>query len=122
MIDIIVEEEARTIIVRPTGSLEKTDFEKLARKIDAFRGTKGPLVGLVIHTKSFPGWEDFGAFLNHMKFVKEHHKEIQRVAVVTDSKIGTIGPAVAKHFVSAKLKHFNFENVDDAKQWVKEIL
>ena len=120
MINVQVLRDEGIIIVEPAGTLEEDDFEKLAKEIDAFSEDKGRLIGLVIHTKSFPGWDDFSAFLHHMKFVKEHHKQIQRVAIVTDSKLGEIGPSIAKHFVSAELKHFPFDSFDEAKQWIQK--
>jgi hypothetical protein len=53
----------------PRGPLEKEDFEQLAKEVDPFIASKGKLVGLMIHTESFPGWENFGAFVSHLKFV-----------------------------------------------------
>ncbi len=120
MINVRVLSDEGMIIVEPAGPLEEADFRKLSKEIDAFSEDKGRLTGLLIHTKSFPGWDDFGAFLHHMKFVKEHHKQIQRVAIVTDSKVGEIGPAIAKHFVSAKLEHFSYDGFDEAKQWIQK--
>jgi len=120
MISIQVKSDEGIILVEPAGRLGKEDFEKLATEIDAYTEDKGRLRGLIIHTKSFPGWDDFSAFLHHMKFVKEHHKQIQRVAIVTDSKLGEIGPGIAKHFVSAELQHFSFDNLSAAKNWIKE--
>ena len=120
MINVKVLSDEGIIIVEPAGPLEEADFKKLSKEIDAFSEDKGRLTGLLIHTKSFPGWDDFGAFLHHMKFVKEHHKQIQRVAIVTDSKVGKIGPAIAKHVVSAKLEHFPYDGFDEAKQWIQK--
>jgi hypothetical protein len=120
MINVRVLSDEGIIVVEPSGPLKEADFEKLAKEIDAYSEDKGRLVGLIIHTKSFPGWNDFSAFFQHMKFVKEHHKQIQRVAIVTDSKLGEIGPGIAKHFVSAQLKHFSFDDFDKAKQWMEK--
>jgi hypothetical protein len=120
MISIQVLETERIIVVEPSGALEAADFEKLANEIDSFSGGNGNLIGLIIHTKSFPGWDDFNAFLHHMKFVKDHHKQIQRIAMVTDSKLGELGPSIAKHFISAQIKHFAFDHFDEAKQWIQE--
>jgi hypothetical protein len=39
----------------------------------------------MIHTESFPGWESFGAFVSHLKFVGDHHRQIERIAAVTNS-------------------------------------
>jgi hypothetical protein len=120
MINVTVQSAEGMIIVEPTGPLEQSDFEKLAAEIDAFAEDKGRLNGLVIHAKSFPGWDDFNAFHQHMKFAKEHHKEIRRVAIVTDSKIGVIGPGIANLFVSAQIKHFEYDNIKEAKQWIQK--
>jgi tRNA U38,U39,U40 pseudouridine synthase TruA len=78
--------------------------------------------GIIIHTKAFPGWEDFSAFQHHMKFVKDHHRRIRRVAVVTDSKLGSIVPNIARHFVSADIKHFEYEDMESAKTWIKGVV
>ena len=119
MINITVMQDEGIVLVEPSGPLEQPDFEKLAKEIDAFSGDQGRLTGLIIHTKLFPGWDDFSAFLQHMKFVKEHHKEIHRVAIVTDSRMGTIGPAIANPFISAQMKHFGYDSIDEARQWVE---
>jgi hypothetical protein len=34
----------------------------------------------MIYTKSFPGWESFGALVSHLKFVADHHQKIERIA------------------------------------------
>jgi len=120
MISIQVLNAEGIIIVDPSGPLEKTHFQKLAKEIDAYSADKGPLKGLIIHTEKFPGWDDFNAFLQHMKFVKEHHKQIKHIAIVTDSIVGEIGPGIVKHFVSAQIKHFSFDNLAEAKQWIQK--
>jgi hypothetical protein len=119
MIHIVVQRDEGIVVVEPDGPLQQSDLEKLASEIDAFSADRGRLTGLVIHTKSFPGWDDFNAFLHHMKFVKEHHRDIQRVAIVTDSKLGAIGQGIASHFVSADIKHFDYDNIEEAHRWMK---
>ena len=89
-------------------------------EIDGYSGGQRTLKGLIIHTKHFPGWNDFNAFLEHVRFIKDHHKTVQRIAVVTESKIGSIGPGIAKHFVAAELKHFKYDNLEKAKQWIQK--
>ena len=120
MIDITVAGDEGIIVIEPTGKLQKSDFEKLSAAVDGYSGGERKLKGLLIHTKLFPGWDDFNAFLEHVKFVKGHHKSVQRIAVVTDSKLGSIGPGIARHFVSAQIKHFDYDNLPDAKAWLTE--
>ncbi|UCH44770.1 MAG: STAS/SEC14 domain-containing protein [Nitrospiraceae bacterium] len=108
------------VLIEPSGSLEKTDFEQLTREIDAYISERGYVKGVIIHTKEFPGWESFGAFISHVKFIKDHHKKVKRVAAVTDSKFMSIAPVIANHFVSAEVKHFDYADMETAKTWVKE--
>jgi hypothetical protein len=87
--------------------LKKRIFEQLAKEIDPFIATNGKLVGVMIHTESFPGWERFGALVSHLKFVADHHRQIERIAAVTDSGPSRTMPRIASHFVQAKIKRFD---------------
>ena len=120
IINIIVMQNEKIVVVEPVGPLKKTDFEELAKEIGAYSGDSNRLTGLIIHTKLIPGWDDFNAFLQHMKFVKQHHKAMRRIAIATDSKVGTIGPALATPLISAQIKHFEYDNIKKAEQWIKK--
>jgi len=108
------------VIIEPSGSLQQTDFDQLTVAVDAYINEKGYINGIIIHTKDFPGWDSFGAFTHHMKFIKDHHKKIKRVAAVTDSKFMSIAPMIANHFVSAEVKHFDYADMGTAKKWILE--
>ena len=41
-----------------------------------------------------------------MKFVQDHHRKVDRIAVLTDSKILKIAPKIAEHFAHPELKVF----------------
>jgi tRNA U38,U39,U40 pseudouridine synthase TruA len=110
--------EKGIVIVTPTSPLEKTDFENLARAVDPLIESQGKLNGLMIYAEAFPGWKDFGALVSHLKFVKDHHRHIQKVAAVTDSGFLSIVPLVAKHFVSAEVRHFDYQDKDKALAWL----
>jgi len=107
------------LLITPSGPLEKGDFEQLAEEIDPFIASKGKLVGLMIHTESFPGWESLGAFVSHLKFVGDHHRQIERIAAVTNSGFLKIMPRIASHFVHAKIKRFDFCEKDRALKWLE---
>jgi hypothetical protein len=118
MIEHILDREHSTLHVKPHGPLEKNDFEKLAETVDPFINETGGLAGLIIETHKFPGWKNFGAMVKHFKFVRDHHKKIKKVAVVTDSALGDAAEHIAAHFVSAKIKHFQSKNLAEAKAWI----
>ena len=106
------------LILKPIGPLESTDFERLVQEVDPYIIEKGKLNGLMIYAKSFPGWDNFAAFLSHMKFVKNHHRKIKKIAAVTDSKFLSIMPQVANHFIQAEVRHFDFDDEETALKWL----
>ena len=108
------------LIVTPEGPLEKADFEVIGREVDPYIEAQGQLNGLLISAKSFPGWKDFAALVSHLRFVKNHHQKIQKVAAVTDSGFLSILPHIANHFVAAEVKHFDFRDKDRALEWLSE--
>lgn len=118
MLNIELDETAGIAIVRPEGALSVNDFDAITQKIDPYLDMHGELAGLIISTESFPGWESFASFIKHVKFVKGHHKKLSHVALVTDSEMGNLAENIASHFVSAKIKHFPFEQIDEAKEWI----
>ena len=106
------------LIVTPEGPLEQADFEAIARVADPYIESKGALNGLMIYTESFPGWNDFSGLVSHIRFVKDHQKAIKKVAAVTDSGFLSILPGIADHFVKAEIRHFEYDDRDDAMEWL----
>ncbi len=108
------------LIVTPIEALKESDFEDLTKEVDPFIEKQGSLTGLVIEAESFPGWDSFGALISHIRFVREHHQRIKKVAAVTDSGFLSILPIVAQHFVDAEVKHFAFSEKEAAMKWIRE--
>lgn len=118
MLSVEIDEVNDIAILEPDGPLSKDDFVQAARIIDPYIEDNGQLKGLIIHTESFPGWESFTALSSHLKFVKEHHAKISRVALSTDSALGNFAESIASHFVNAEIKLFSYQDFVQAKNWV----
>lgn len=118
MLSVDLDEENGIATLEPGSVLTKSDFESVATVLDPYIEKTGRLNGLVIHTKSFPGWDSFAALLTHLRFVKDHHKKISRVAFSTDSVIGNLAEVIASHFVSAEIKRFSYQETEKARLWV----
>src|SRR5262245_19484349 len=101
-----LDETSGILTIEPQGKLTAADFAALARVADGFIERHGELKGLMLEAAGFPGWEDFAALVSHLKFVRDHHRRIRRVAVVSDSKLLSIAPRLASHFVSAEVRPF----------------
>jgi len=106
------------LIARPEGPLSAKDFSALAADTDAYIESHGALKGLLVCAREFPGWENIDAAISHFKFIREHHRAIAKVAVVSDSEVLTLLPKFASHFVSAELKHFGADEEAEALRWI----
>ena len=106
------------LYVRPMSSLEQGDFVQLAKTVDPYIEKTGDLAGLIIEAPVFPGWDSLGAMAAHFRFVRDHHKHIKKVGLVTDSALGDVAEHLASHFVSAEIRHFPAGEIEAAKAWV----
>lgn len=111
--------EQGILIVRPQGPLRAEDFSALAAAVDPYLEQHGTLNGLIIDAPAFPGWDSFAALLSHLRFVRDHHRRIRRVAVISDSALLTAGPKIVSHFVAAELKSFPSAERSAALAWIQ---
>ena len=118
MIQHELNSEKGILVLKPQGPLEAEDFAAIARETDAYIEKQGELNGLMIVAEKFPGWEDVQGFIAHVKFVRDHHKKIKKVAFVSDSKFFEFVPRLAEHFVSADVKHFDSVDEKAAFEWL----
>ncbi len=119
MIQIKLDKDAGVVTVTPSVPLNEQDFALLASEVDPYIEKEGKLNGLIIQVESFPGWEGFAGLISHLKFIREHHTKIEKVAVVSDGKVVSIMPTIVDHFLSAKVKYFPYDSLDEAISWVQ---
>ena len=118
MIEHTLDTANAILYVRPKSALKKEDFAQLAKAVDPFIERSGSLAGLIIEAPGFPGWDSLGALAAHLRFVRDHHKRIRKVGLVTDSAIGNVAERLASHFVAAQIRHFAAGELEAARQWV----
>jgi hypothetical protein len=107
------------LILKPEGALRAEDFAALAGVVDPYIEQHGGMKGLVIEAPSFPGWENFAALVSHLRFVRDHHRLIRHVAVVSDSTLLAFAPKLANHFVSAEVRAFDGAERAAALAWIE---
>jgi hypothetical protein len=120
MIDVTLDEKYSLAILEPHEALSEDDFKYASTIIDPFIKKQGHLKGIIIYVESFPGWDSFSGLISHLKFINEHHKKVSYVLFVTDSILIDIVEPITKHFVSAKVKTFPFNELESAKKWIQE--
>lgn len=118
MLHVTIDNAREIVMLEPDGPLSEEDFKIAAGTIDPAIESMGQLKGLLIHTRSFPGWDSFAALTTHLKFVRNHHAKIARIAFVTDSVIGNLAQSIASHFVNAEIRQFPFAELEQAREWL----
>ena len=119
MIEFELLRDAGVLIVAPKEALTAEDFRAISSTVDPYISESGKLTGLLLEAPSFPGWDSLGAVIEHMSFVRDHHRKIERVAVVTDSTILKMAPKIAAHFAHPEFKVFKSGERAAALAWLR---
>jgi hypothetical protein len=113
--------ETGVLVVEVRQALRAQDFDALAATADQWIDAHGDLAGIVIHARSFPGWENLGGLIRHIRFLRDHHRRVRRVALASDSKLADVAPKLAEHFVQAEVRRFGYDELDAAIGWAGEM-
>lgn len=109
--------ESQVLVVEVEQPLRAQDFDALALTVDNWLATHTELAGVVIHAREFPGWENIGSLIRHVRFVRDHHRKVRRIALAADSKVASLAPQIANHFVQAEVRRFGYNELDEALAW-----
>lgn len=120
MLDFELLPDEGILRVSPTSPILVRDFAQLSEIVDRYLASHDHLNGIVINTDKFPGWEDFSALVSHLKFIRDHHKQVRKVAAVSDDSLIKILPPIAKHFVAAEVRQFDQGQLQAACDWIKQ--
>ena len=115
-IDIVASN--KMLEVRVSGKLTKEAYEKLVPVVDQQIKEFGKLRILFI-MDNFHGWT-LGAMWEDTKFDLKHWRDIERLAIVGESKWEEGMATFCKPFTSAKIKYFDHTKLDEARKWIAE--
>ena len=118
MIDYNLDAAHSILCMRPTSALAAEDFVKIAEAVDPHIEATGGLAGVIIEVPEFTGWDSFGALVAHFRLIRDHHKYVSKVAVVTDSTLVKLIESLASHFVSAEVRQFPWGETEVATQGI----
>ncbi len=119
MLEYSIDEPGAILCVTPSAALTAEDFAGLARFADAYLNTHPGLGGLLIESQSFTGWDSFAALSAHLRFLRDHQRGVERIALVTDRPIGPVVKALAEPFATADIRQFALGQHDAALRWLR---
>ncbi len=120
-IDITLDADAGILVLEPVAdtALSEDDFEAVGQAIGNYLKDHDRLRGILIHSRKFPGWQSIGALFAHLKFVNAVHDKIDRIALVTNSPMGTFADHVLDPLMLAKIRKFDYDQRDEAMGWLR---
>jgi hypothetical protein len=104
--------------VTASGKLTKEFYEQLVPAVDKHIQDFGKLRILFV-MKDFHGWTA-GALWEDTKFDLKHWRDIERLAIVGETRWEQGMAVFCKPFTTAKIKYFDHSQLNEARQWVAE--
>ena len=110
----------------PVGNIVTLTFKRKVDKEDYYRFVpqlEGLMEGdakirLVVQLQDFKGWTA-GALWEDTKFTARHFNDIERLAIVGDAQWEKSMAAFIKPFTTAKVRYFDMQQADQAREWVR---
>ncbi|NML43452.1 STAS/SEC14 domain-containing protein [Ramlibacter sp. G-1-2-2] len=118
MLEHALESDDGILYLHPRAALAQQDFTQLAATVDPYIHEHGKLNGVLVEATSFPGWDSLGAMATHLRFIRDHHRQVQRIALVTDAPLATVAEKLGSHFIAAEMRHFPAGQRETARQWL----
>jgi SpoIIAA-like len=115
-----VDPDAGVVVVDVGQALRREDVEVIASAVDGWLADHADLPGLVLHAPSFPGWENVGALVQHLRFVGGHQRKIDRVALAVDGQPVGIAARIAGTLLHPEVRQFGSAELDAAIAWAGE--
>ena len=116
MLTLNEEAGGKTLEVKISGKLSKEDYQRFVPQVEKLIKDHGK-IRILVEMHDFHGWE-MGALWEDIKFDIKHFGDIERLALVGDSKWEKGMAAFCKPFTKAKIKYFDDSKADLARNWI----
>ncbi len=110
--------EGNVVAVSLTGKLTKEAYESFVPMTEELIRQHGK-IRLLVSLHDFHGW-DAGALWEDMKFDVKHFNDIERLAIVGETKWEKGMSIFCRPFTLAKIKYFDKADIDSARAWIAD--
>lgn len=110
--------DGKVLEMELTGTLTREAYEEFVPEIEALIRQHGKLRMLVV-LNDFHGW-DAGALWEDIKFDYHHFHDIEKLALVGESKWEEGMSVFCRPFTSAAIKYFDKAELPAARLWVRD--
>lgn len=106
----------RVIEADVSEKLTRPEYDQFRQEAQAATARFGK-IGVILNLHHFQG-EEMGALWDDVEFHLEHFGDIQRLAIVGDSKWDRAISDMAKLFTLSEVKYFHTDDLEKARVWV----
>lgn len=117
-IELIEEAGGKVLWVKVSQKLHKEDYQQFVPEFERLVQQHGKIrVGFEMH--DFHGW-DLSAMWEDTKVGLHHYSDIERIAMVGESRWEEGMAVFCKPFTSASVRYFDVGQREEAQQWIAE--
>lgn len=118
MVYHFLREHEQLLIIEPVDAISESEIAVIIHQVDAYLSSGGELKGILIHSQKATGWESFGVMIHHLTLNDEHHRLINKIALVTDQIPGIAAAQIGHHFLNAEVRQFCYDEYETAESWL----
>jgi hypothetical protein len=108
-------EHENLLVVKVSGKLTKADYAAFLPKVNTLIKEHSK-ISILFDMHDFHGWEAAAAW-EDTKFTFRHFHDIERLAIVGETRWQKAMAVVCKPFTRAEVRYFTREQGDEAHQW-----
>ncbi len=117
-VELQEEADGKVLVIGLTGKLTKEDYGHFTPEVERLIRRHGKL-RVLVRMHDFHGWS-MGALWEDVKFDLRHFRDIERLALVGESKWEAGMAVFCKPFTAATVRYFDQSKSDEAFLWVRE--
>jgi hypothetical protein len=117
-VELREEADGKVLIVNLGGKLTRDDYAQFTPAVERAVKAHGK-VRLLVRLHGFHGWT-LGALWDDVNFDLRHFSDIERLALVGDSKWEAGMALFCKPFTAATVRYFNEGKADEASAWIHD--
>jgi hypothetical protein len=106
----------KVLEVTVSGKLTHSDYEQLVPVFERLTTQHGK-IRVLFEMTDFHGW-DAAALWDDIKFDLKHFADIERLALVGDSKWEKAMSVFCRPFTTAAIRYFDHTAIEDARTWL----
>jgi len=117
-VKLIERNDGKILEVQVSGKLVAEDYEQFVPRFEQLLKQHG-MLRMLVEMSDFHGWEG-KALWDDIKFDVKHFNDIDRVAMVGESKWQQWMATFCKPFTTAKVRYFDKADTTQALAWLQE--